>query len=482
MARLPSPSDNARPEDHIFISYSSKDRAFVDQLASELRQLGHTVWIDFEGIRGGERWKQSIADALHPSRVVLLILSPYSIVSEWVEEEVRTALNLDKPVIPILLRPLPDNIDSAVLKEVATEIHYRDFTGGFRQPFERLLGDLPEPKSGIPGHCQKLVAALSALPWGLDHYIQEEAKLLPLNASPYEEGIIKKQSTNLLRQLWNSERTIILGEPGVGKSVALERLAWELASRTTPRLPILIKLLEYDGQPLLEWVRLQLIKYGEIRLQDADETRRLLTDTPYDAYFLLDGLNEVRPQHRETLIGEITRLALEFPQHQLVVTSRVQDESWRTLRQGTAIHQTVVVQPIREEQAQRYLVAHLDSEANTLWTQLDERMRGLARTPLLLWLIKEAWQELRSTRLQNNIRMPDNRGELYHSFVKRLLRRDDERGIGQAVDATQRLDALKRLALALHAGQSLTLSRDRAETIAGQKNSVGAAGKRLSGW
>src|SRR5262245_26167388 len=110
MAKLPPPSPNPRLNDHIFVSYSSKDRAFVDQLANELRKQGHIVWIDFEGIRGGEQWKQSIADALHPSRVVLLVLSPDSIISEWVEEEIRTGLELQKTIIPLLLRPLEGEI------------------------------------------------------------------------------------------------------------------------------------------------------------------------------------------------------------------------------------------------------------------------------------------------------------------------------------------------------------------------------------
>ena len=168
MAQLPPPSDNPRQTDHIFISYSSKDRAFVDQLANELRKLGHTVWIDFQGIRGGDEWKQSISDGLYPSRVVLLVLSPDSILSEWVEEEIRTARELEKKVIPLLLRPVESaNLGFPALQHVYAEIQYRDFTGGFQQPFQELLIDLPRPKSGVPGHCQKLVARLAARPLGI---------------------------------------------------------------------------------------------------------------------------------------------------------------------------------------------------------------------------------------------------------------------------------------------------------------------------
>lgn len=475
-AKIPSPSPNPRLRDHIFVSYSSKDRAFVDQLAAELRKRGHIVWIDFEGIRGGDQWKQSIADGLHPSRLVLLVLTPDSIVSEWVEAEIETARALNKAIIPLLLRPVGRAADVASpnLRYVLEEIQYRDFTKGFQQPFAELLKDLPRPKSGVPGHCQKLAARLASASWGLDHYIQEEAKLLPLNASPYENGVVTGQAENLLNRLRNSHRLIVLGEPGVGKTVALERLAWELATLHEPIMPIIIKLLEYDGKPLIEWIHLKLIELDEIKLHSIEETENFLRDPDHTCYFLLDGLNEVRPAHRETLIGEITRLALRYPRHHLVVTSRVQDESWRQLRQGSTLQETVLIQPIRFEQAQIYLNAHLETgDSEQLWTGLDERMRELATTPLLLWLIKEAWLEAKA-RGGKHIRIPDNRGELYQNFVMRMLRRDDERRLTERIPEQKRLEVLERLALTLHEDKALTIAYTEALTIVGDENTLEA--------
>jgi hypothetical protein len=118
-------------------------------------------------------------------------------------------------------------------------------------------------KAGLLGYCQKLRAWLAQATWGMDHYIQEEARLLPIHASPYEDSLRTTQRENLLKTLRNGRRTIVLGEPGMGKSVALERLAWELAGGNPLIVPILIPLREYDGKPLETWIRLMLLARDE---------------------------------------------------------------------------------------------------------------------------------------------------------------------------------------------------------------------------
>ncbi|MEO1646137.1 MAG: NACHT domain-containing protein, partial [Chloroflexota bacterium] len=342
-------------------------------------------------------------------------------------------------------------------------IQYRDFTVGYDEALLELLIDLPQPEAGLPGYCQKLIARLAEAPWGLDHYIQGEAKLLPIFASPYDDGLQRGESENLLHRLWNNKRTIVLGEPGMGKTVALERLAWELASNDPPIVPILINLREYDGLSLLEWVRLKLLESDEQAIRDAlqneEDTERFLHEMPFTFYLLLDGLNEVRPKYREQALQQIRRLSLMYPQHAMVITSRIQDESWRELRGGSVKADTFVVQQITVAQAQKYLAAHLDADnASDLWQRLDTRMQDLATTPLLLWLIKEAWLERRGE-------IPGNRGELYANFIERMLRRDDERKLNAIISKTQRLSALEDLARAMHADEAVSYSRQQVQRI-----------------
>ncbi len=42
----------------VFISYSRRDLAFVEQLAADLKAAGLDVWYDLSGLEGGARWSR----------------------------------------------------------------------------------------------------------------------------------------------------------------------------------------------------------------------------------------------------------------------------------------------------------------------------------------------------------------------------------------------------------------------------------------
>jgi len=89
----------------VFISYSRKDLAFVEGLASDLKVAGLDVWYDLSGLEGGARWSRAIEKAVRGSQYVLVVLSPDSVASKWVEEEFLLAGELEKKVIPLFYRP-----------------------------------------------------------------------------------------------------------------------------------------------------------------------------------------------------------------------------------------------------------------------------------------------------------------------------------------------------------------------------------------
>jgi hypothetical protein len=101
----------------VFVSYAREDIEFGTRLVRDLRQRlgGHdeTVWFDMEGgLHGGDTFIETIEDEIRDRPVFIVIVSPDSMTSRWVNQEVSIALNIDlsddspggKLIVPVLLR------------------------------------------------------------------------------------------------------------------------------------------------------------------------------------------------------------------------------------------------------------------------------------------------------------------------------------------------------------------------------------------
>jgi|GEM_PF-1520711 len=458
-------------QNHIYISFANSDIDVFERIKRHLNKLGYVVWIDLFTKRGLGKVEKEIVDGISNAIALIVIIPSKEPDSARILSEIEIGKHYNIPIYPILMQQLSNDLKQTY-EELLTASQFLSFTHIARNDFKDLQDILPiAPDTGLKEHCQKLVSKLEDVHWGVNNYIQEEAKLLPIYVSPYDDGMQYGKSENLLQRLRNSRRTIVLGEPGMGKSVALERLAWELAQNSPPVVPVIINLREYDNTTLVEWIRLKLLETDvqrlRITLHEPKQIEYFLEYTPFKLYILLDGLNEVPMEYRDTILQDIRRLAMLYPQHAIVVTSRVQDESWRKIRQGSLSAETMIVQPISQTQAYKYLVAHLGKEsADELWEQLDSRMRGLAQTPLLLWMIKETWAEIEKQPSENRKdSMPGNRGELYAKFINRMLNRDDAHQLSQKFSKSKRLQALEKLALTMHNAHATTLTIERVESI-----------------
>ena len=85
-----------------FFSYARSDSEFVLRLARELRAAGAGIWIDQLDILGGERWDQAIERALGSCQGIIVVLSPQSVSSENVMDEVSFALEAKKLIVPVI--------------------------------------------------------------------------------------------------------------------------------------------------------------------------------------------------------------------------------------------------------------------------------------------------------------------------------------------------------------------------------------------
>src|SRR5947209_3036423 len=86
----------------IFISYSRADKDFVARLNRDLQARNIAIWIDQTGLRAGTRnWEQLLRETLRSARAVLLVASPNSRQSNYVQDELSIAEMYQRPVYPV---------------------------------------------------------------------------------------------------------------------------------------------------------------------------------------------------------------------------------------------------------------------------------------------------------------------------------------------------------------------------------------------
>lgn len=144
------PSEKPR----IFFCYARTDSEFVLRLAKHLRSTGASIWIDQLDVPAGQRWDRVTQQALETSERLLVILSPQSIASENVMDEVNYALEEKKEVLPILYREcdVPYRL---------RRFQYIDFTKNYDYGIAKLLKLLnieERYKTSEPSESEKQVA------------------------------------------------------------------------------------------------------------------------------------------------------------------------------------------------------------------------------------------------------------------------------------------------------------------------------------
>ncbi len=97
---------------HIFISYSKQDHVYARKLADKLLAEGFDVWIDNRSISSGDDWWHVILDAIRNCSAFVVIMTPNSDESRWVQREITIADDLGKPTFPLLLNGSTNLLES----------------------------------------------------------------------------------------------------------------------------------------------------------------------------------------------------------------------------------------------------------------------------------------------------------------------------------------------------------------------------------
>ena len=142
----------------IFLSYARKDLPQVEDLATQLRAEGISVWRDQESLYTGKRWPKKLGEAIAANECFLLVWSKAAAESHFVQFEWTTAAALKKPILPCLLdeTPLPpalQAVQSLPLKE-SLQASIPDLLHALHQPYTQPT----------PHHRDRVIAKLDDIP------------------------------------------------------------------------------------------------------------------------------------------------------------------------------------------------------------------------------------------------------------------------------------------------------------------------------
>jgi hypothetical protein len=90
--------DNIR----VFVSYAKEDSGQAVELMSQLARQPNFDIFTTNRISAGENWRSLIKKELSQSDYFLVILSPTSVQSKWVQFELGAAWGLNKFIIPVV--------------------------------------------------------------------------------------------------------------------------------------------------------------------------------------------------------------------------------------------------------------------------------------------------------------------------------------------------------------------------------------------
>jgi WD40 repeat protein len=142
----------------VFVSYSRRDAEPVQRLVAALQERGKDVWMDVDGIRDAEVFPAALRTAVEGSDGFVFVISPDSVASDFCEQEVEHAIELNKRIVPLVLRRVPD-ADVPEGLRVRNWIPFEDdaeFAPGVQRVVHALDTDLEWAKS----HTRWLLKAL----------------------------------------------------------------------------------------------------------------------------------------------------------------------------------------------------------------------------------------------------------------------------------------------------------------------------------
>ncbi|MDD2814240.1 MAG: TIR domain-containing protein [Thiotrichaceae bacterium] len=196
-----------------FISYSRKNKAFVQKLADSLKIAARKIWVDWEGIPLSSEWWKEIESGIEHANTFIFIITPESLQSEVCGKEIEHALKRGKRIVPIIQN---DNLSDCTVHPAIAALNWIYFRekDDFEKSFQDLLNTLNTDLDHLHTHTRLLNRALewdkqgrdksfllvgrdlqAAQQWLSTHFLNDP-KPLPLHV----EYVVSSEQLKITRQ------------------------------------------------------------------------------------------------------------------------------------------------------------------------------------------------------------------------------------------------------------------------------------------
>jgi DNA-binding beta-propeller fold protein YncE len=142
----------------VFISYSRRDKAFVQRLHHALAAEGRDTWVDWEDIEYTEDWWAGIQAGIEKADTFIFVISPDSVASEVCHEEINHAAAHNKRLVPIVYRDAPTDQVPEKLKHLNWLFFRED--DDFDRVFQDLMRVMDTDLEWVKAHTRLTVRAV----------------------------------------------------------------------------------------------------------------------------------------------------------------------------------------------------------------------------------------------------------------------------------------------------------------------------------
>jgi len=140
----------------IFVSYAREDKIDMRTVVRILRDADLVVWVDEDGLKRGENWEHELEEAIQDSKSLMILMSPDSKASEWVNNEIAKGRASGCKFFPLLIKGNPDvSIPMSLISRQYDDVRLNQFLSEFdrnnkiveiaREIYKDFYGEDPAP-------------------------------------------------------------------------------------------------------------------------------------------------------------------------------------------------------------------------------------------------------------------------------------------------------------------------------------------------